>query len=89
LSISDGAGNVTGTETIRPRAAPFATLEEQVIWNLGKQWSFNASVLNLFNRGRSFVVSVSGTNRGQQFGCDDRYCDPRGCTLYVNASYKF
>jgi iron complex outermembrane receptor protein len=46
-------------------------------------------VLNLFDRAPPFVVSVSGTNRGQQFGYDDRYYDARGRTLYVNASYKF
>jgi len=46
-------------------------------------------ILNLFNQDPPFSLSTGGVNKGQQFGYDDRYYDPRGRTYYVNASYKF
>ena len=89
VNLLDATGAITGSEKIRIHAGSYATLDWQTAWNPNKQWTFNAGVLNLFDRAPPFVVSVSGTNRGQQFGYDDRYYDARGRTLYVNASYKF
>ncbi len=89
VNLLDATGAITGSEKIRIHAGSYATLDWQTAWNPNKQWTFNAGVLNLFDRAPPFVVSVSGTNRGQQFGYDDRYYDARGRTVYVNASYKF
>lgn len=86
--VLDAAGNVTGTEKIRLHVGYYTTYDWQTQWS-NKNWTVNAGVLNLFDREPPFVISTSGANRGQQFGYDDRYYDPRGRTLYANVSYKF
>lgn len=90
VEVLDAAGNATGTEDIRIEVDAYATLDWQTVWSpVGKKWSVTAGVLNLLDTEPPFVVSTSGSNRGQQFGYDDRYYDSRGRTVYVNASYKF
>lgn len=90
VDVLDAGGNVTGTEDIRMEIKPFYTFDWQTVWSpVGKSWSLTAGVLNLLDKEPPFVVSTGGTNRGQQFGFDDRYFDSRGRTLYVNASYNF
>jgi iron complex outermembrane receptor protein len=56
---------------------------------VGKKWSLTAGLLNLLDTKPPFAVSASGLNRGQQYGYDGRYYDPRGRTFYANASFKF
>ena len=85
----DAAGNVTGTEVIRLRIKEYATLDWQTQWNIQKSFALSVGILNVFNTSPPFTLSTAGTNKGQQFGYDDRYYDPRGRTFYVNASYKF
>lgn len=90
LDVLDAAGNVTGTEDIRMKIGSYATLDWQTVWSpVGKPWSITAGVQNLLNKAPPFSASTGGTNRGQQFGYDDRYYDSRGRTVYLNASYKF
>jgi iron complex outermembrane receptor protein len=90
VDVIDAAGNVTGSEKIRMEVGNFVTLDWQTVWSpVGKAWSITAGVQNLLDKLPPFVVSTSGTNRGQQFGYDDRYYDSRGRTLYVNGTYKF
>lgn len=89
VDVLDNAGNVTGSEDIRHHVGSFSTWDWQTVWNPTKTWSLTAGVLNLFDRDPPFVPSISGSNRGQQFGYDDRYYDARGRTMYLNASYKF
>ncbi len=90
VDVLDAAGNVTGTEDIRIDVDTSYTLDWQTVWSpAGKNWSVTAGVLNLLDTAPPFVISTGGSNRGQQFGYDDRYHDSRGRTLYVNASYKF
>lgn len=86
----DAAGNVTGTEMLSMKIGAQSTFDFQTVWSpVGKNWSITAGLLNVFNKAPPFVISTSGTNRGQQFGYDDRYFDSRGRTIYMNASYKF
>ncbi|MDO8651048.1 MAG: TonB-dependent receptor [Undibacterium sp.] len=85
----DAAGVANGTEQIRMKVGYYTTLDWQTVWNPSKNWSISGGVLNLLDNDPPFVVSTSGSNRGQQFGYDDRYYDSRGRTVYVNASYKF
>jgi iron complex outermembrane receptor protein len=87
--VLDANGNVTGTEEIKLKVGWYATFDWQTAWTYNKKWSITGGVLNLFNAKPPLSISNSGTNRGQPFGYDDRYYDPRGRTLYVNASYKF
>ncbi|MEO7939085.1 MAG: TonB-dependent receptor, partial [Burkholderiaceae bacterium] len=89
VNILDAAGTITGTQDIRVHAGAYATFDWQSTWAVASGWTVSAGALNLFNRSPPFVASISGTNRGQQFGYDDRYYDARGRTVYVNVSYKF
>jgi iron complex outermembrane receptor protein len=85
----DSAGNVIATPDIRRPVGSFSTWDLQTTWTPNAKWGLTLGALNLFDRIPPFVPSTSGNGRGQQFGFDDRYYDPRGRTLYVNASYKF
>jgi len=89
VDVLDASGNATGSEDVRRPVGYFSTWDLQTVFTPNKAWALTGGVLNLFDRNPPFVPSVSGTNRGQQFGYDDRYYDARGRTLYVNASYKF
>jgi len=89
VDVLDASGAVTGQEDIRLRVGFYSTLDWQTVWTPGKSWAITAGVLNLADKSPPFVPSTSGANRGQQFGYDDRYYDPRGRTAYLNASYKF
>jgi iron complex outermembrane receptor protein len=90
VEVLDSAGNMTGMESIRIKVKSYYTLDWQTAWNpVGKKWSLTAGLLNLMDTKPPFAVSGGGLGRGQQYGYDDRYYDPRGRTLYVNASYKF
>ena len=88
--LLDAAGNVVSSEKIRVEVPTFYTADWQTTWApAGKPWSVTGGVLNLFDTAPPFAASTGGSNRGQQFGFDDRYYDSRGRTFYVNASYKF
>ena len=89
VEVLDAAGNVTGFEDLRLQAKRHATLDWQTVWTPRKDLSITVGALNLFDTKPPFVISSGGTNRGQQFGFDDRYYDSRGRTFYANASYKF
>ena len=88
VDVLDASGAVTGQEDIRMRVGFYSTLDWQTVW-AGKSWGLTLGVLNLTDKSPPFVPSTSGSGRGQQFGYDDRYYDPRGRTAYINASYKF
>lgn len=89
VDVLDASGKVVGQEDVRKDVGYFSTWDWQTVWNGGKNWTMTAGVLNLFDHNPPFVPSLSGGNRGMQFGYDDRYYDARGRTLYLNASYKF
>lgn len=89
VQVLDANGNVTGTEDLKLKVGAYVTFDWQTVWTYNKQWSITGGVLNLTNQNPPLSISTSGYNRGQQFGYDDRYYDPRGRTFYVNASYKF
>ncbi|KAB8059966.1 TonB-dependent receptor plug domain-containing protein [Janthinobacterium sp. FT14W] len=89
VDVLDASGAVTGQEKIRMQVGFYSTLDWQTVWTPSKSWVFTAGVLNLTDKSPPFVPSTAGANRGQQFGYDDRYYDPRGRTGYLNASYKF
>jgi iron complex outermembrane receptor protein len=88
--VLDASGNPTGTyETIRLPVKRYVTLDWQTQWTPRKDFMVTVGLLNVFNTKPPLSISSGGQNRGQQFGYDDRYYDPRGRTAYVNASYKF
>ena len=89
VDVLDSSGNITGTETVRIAVKSYFTLDWQTLWTPRKDMSITLGAINVFDTKPPLSVSDAGTNRGQQFGFDDRYYDSRGRTLYVNASYKF
>jgi iron complex outermembrane receptor protein len=89
VDVLDSAGNVTGQEDVRMKVDSFVTFDWQTVWTPSSKWALTAGVLNLADKEPPFVPSISGSNRGQQFGYDDRYYDARGRTAYLNASYRF
>jgi len=89
VDVLDAAGNVVGSEDIRLPVDRYVTADWQTQWNATKSLSFTLGVLNVFNVDPPFTLSTAGVNKGQQFGFDDRYYDPRGRTFYGNLSFKF
>jgi iron complex outermembrane receptor protein len=89
VDVLDDAGNVTGTEEIRLKVKKYYTFDWQTAWNFRKDMTLTLGILNLFDKDPPFTLSTGGTNKGQQFGFDDRYADPRGRTLYGNFTYRF
>ncbi len=89
VELLDANGNVVGNETLQLKVGSYVTFDWQTVWTFDKKFSITGGVLNLTNQKPPLSISTSGLNRGQQFGYDDRYYDPRGRTFYVNASYKF
>jgi len=85
----DDAGNVTGQEDIRLDVGTYVTFDWQSNWAFRKDMVLSVGILNVFDRDPPLSISTGGVNRGQQFGYDDRYYDPRGRTFYTNFSYKF
>lgn len=89
VDVLDDAGNVTGQEDIRLDVKEHFTFDWQTQWAPMPSLLLTAGILNLLDEDPPFSLSTAGVNKGQQFGYDDRYYDPRGRTYYVSASYKF
>jgi iron complex outermembrane receptor protein len=89
VDVLDNNGNVTGQEDINLHVPSYTTFDLQGQWNPIKPLTLTVGLLNMFDRNPPFSLVTGGTNKGQQFGYDDRYYDPRGRTWYFNASYKF
>ncbi len=87
--VLDANGNVVGQEDVRLKIPRYYTFDWQTQFDLDKSLSFTVGLINMFDKKPPFAISTGGTNRGQQFGYDDRFYDPRGRIWYVNASYKF
>jgi iron complex outermembrane recepter protein len=83
-------GTLSGTfETVRLKIKPYMTLDWQTQWEINKTFGLTAGVLNLLDEDPPLSLAEGGLNKGQMFGYDDRYYDPRGRTFYLNASVRF
>ncbi|MEP7281138.1 MAG: TonB-dependent receptor [Rubrivivax sp.] len=83
-------GTLSGTfETVRLKVKPYYTLDWQTRWEVTRSVSLTAGVLNLLDKEPPLSLADGGLSKGQMFGYDDRYYDPRGRTLYLNASVSF
>jgi iron complex outermembrane receptor protein len=88
--LYDDAGNLSGTfETVRLKVKPHATVDWQTRWQAMRALSLTVGVLNLFDEDPPLSLAEGGLNKGQMFGYDDRYYDPRGRTVYLSASLSF
>ncbi|MEO7243939.1 MAG: TonB-dependent receptor [Rubrivivax sp.] len=89
LYAADGT-TLTGTfENVRLKVKPYYTFDWQTRWEATRNVSLTAGVLNLLDKDPPLSLADGGLNKGQMFGYDDRYHDPRGRTLYLNASVSF
>ena len=87
--VLNAAGVVTGTERLRLNVGDYYTLDYQGSYDFNKTFSLSFGVLNLLDQAPSFSLVTVGSNKGQQFGYDDRYYDPRGRTYYANFKIRF
>lgn len=86
----NAAGELTGEfDTIRLKVKPFYTVDWQSQWAFNKHFVATLGVLNLLDKAPPLSLAEGGLNKGQMFGYDDRYADPRGRTVYANLSLKF
>jgi iron complex outermembrane receptor protein len=89
VEVLDGSGNVTGLEPVRLEVDNWYTFDWQTQWTPTNHIALNVGILNIFDKDPPLSLSTGGVNKGQQFGYEDRYYDPRGRTYYANFSYKF
>lgn len=89
VDVLDASGVVVGAEKIKLNIGDYTTVDWQTKWDVMKNLSVTFGVLNLFDQNPPFSLATSGSNKGQQFGYDDRYYDPRGRTYYGSLSLKF
>ena len=89
VEVLDAAGLVTSTEKIKLTIGDYTTVDWQTRWEVLKNLSLTVGVLNLLDQNPPLSLATSGSNKGQQFGYDNRYYDPRGRTAYGNLSLKF
>ena len=89
VQLLDGSGAVTGREQIKLNVGSYYTLDYQGVYNFTKSIGLTFGVLNLLDDSPPLSLVTTGFNKGQQFGYDDRYYDPRGRTYYVNFNYRF
>ncbi|MFO1329501.1 MAG: TonB-dependent receptor [Rubrivivax sp.] len=83
-------GQLSGQfETVRIKVKPFYTFDWQTQWAFDKRFVATLGVLNLADKAPPLSLAEGGLNKGQMFGYDDRYHDPRGRTVYLNLSLKF
>jgi iron complex outermembrane recepter protein len=88
--LLDASGQPTGQyEFVRVKVPWSSTVDWQSAWQFDTTWSLNVGLINVFNQHPPFVPSNGGVNRGQNFGYDDRYADPRGRIFYANVSHRF
>jgi iron complex outermembrane receptor protein len=74
---------------VRLKVKPHATVDWQTRWQAMRALSLTVGVLNLFDEDPPLSLAEGGLNKGQMFGYDDRYYDPRGRTVYLSASLSF
>lgn len=86
-----GPGDVGTGEfgVMRLNVKRYFTLDWQSQWDITKSFSVTGGILNVFDRDPPLSLAQGGLNKGQMFGYDDRYYDPRGRTFYANVSLKF
>lgn len=82
-------GSVAGIETIRLPVRHTFTLDWQTRWTPRKDITVTLGATNLLDAKPPLSISIGGVGRGQPFGYDDRYDDPRGRTWYASLGYAF
>ena len=89
VDVLNDAGAKTGTAKVQLDVKSYATLDWQTSWDFRKDMGLSLGVLNLLDEKPPLSLVTSGTNKGQQFGYDNRYYDPRGRSVYGNFTYRF
>jgi iron complex outermembrane receptor protein len=76
-------------ETVQRKIKKQATFDWQTKWQMTKSFTLTAGILNIFDEEPPLSLTTGGLNKGQMFGYDDRYYDPRGRTFYGSLSFAF
>lgn len=82
---ADGSTGAT-LDDFSHKVDAFNTFDWQTQYHGIKSLTLTAGIMNLQNRNPPLSLKNTG---GHQLGYDNRYADPSGRTLYLNASYKF
>ena len=83
-------GTLSGEfDVVRLKVKPYYTIDWQTQWQATKRFVLTAGLLNVLDKDPPLSLAEGGLNKGQMFGYDDRYYDPRGRTLYINGSFSF
>lgn len=64
----------------------YMTADYQVRYTWNKALKLTAGIINLTNEDPPFTLKTNGAHAK---GFDPRFADPRGRTIYINASYQF
>ena len=89
VEVLDSTGARIGTESLTRTVKKYYTFDYNGSYDFSKSLGVSFGVLNLFDQAPPFSLVTVGSNKGQQFGYDDRYFDPRGRTLFANLQYRF
>ncbi|NVO05300.1 MAG: TonB-dependent receptor [Rhodoferax sp.] len=88
-SILSGPGAGGDDPNYRVTVPSIVTFDWQTTYKPNKTLILTGGVLNLLNKPPPFLLSQGGLIRGQEVGWDGRYYDPRGSTVYLNATLNF
>lgn len=86
----DGSGQPSGKpQDIRLKAAGQVLWDWQTSWQVNGVLQLTVGVNNLFDTKPPLSLNEGGTYKGQMLGYDERYFDPRGRTLTLEARLTF
>jgi iron complex outermembrane receptor protein len=89
VEVLDSTGAVTGTEDLTRHVKSYYSFDYNGSYDFNKTFGLSYGVLNLLDEDPPFSLVTVGANKGQQFGYDDRYYDPRGRTFFANLIFRF
>lgn len=90
VATLDADGQPTGqTETIRLKIPDQLLWDWQTAWQVSGALQLTVGVLNVFDTPPPLSLNQVGPSKGQMTGYDERYFDPRGRTLVLEARLSF
>ena len=89
VDVLDSSGAKTGTEDLTRHVKSYYSFDYNGSYDFNKTFGVSFGILNLFDQAPPFSLVTVGANKGQQFGYDDRYYDPRGRTYFANLQVRF
>jgi iron complex outermembrane receptor protein len=88
--LDQSGQTMAAAETIRLKVSGQVLWDWQTSWQISSVLQVTAGVVNVFDTKPPLALnSVDGANKGQQIGYDERYFDPRGRMLMLEAKLSF